>query len=289
MQACAIDDCADPATACGWCARHYKRWQRHGDPLAGARDTGATCEVQTAGIPCGRPLDGRRLCHGHYQRLVRTGSVQADVPLDRRRQPVTCTVEGCEEATHARGFCGTHYQRWRKHGTAQPSGHPSVIDISRSPTGGDATCVDQPCPGSKAARDRCPDHYKAALKAGIVESDPTVRVVTGAGWLNHGYWVVPVPPALRHLSRGETSTAEHRLVMAMHLERSLLGDEIVHHLNGRRTDNRIENLELWSTSHPKGQRIEDKVAWAVALLTRYRPDVLDRRGPSPSRSAGGEP
>jgi hypothetical protein len=130
------------------------------------------------------------------------------------------------------------------------------------------------CESPATNRQLCKTHADRKRKFGDVQADKPVRRYTGTGFVHHGYFQVPVPAELRHLTGGKANELEHRLVMAQMLGRALHADESVHHRNGDRLDNRPENLELWSRWQPRGQRIEDKVVFAIELLERYRPERL---------------
>lgn len=82
-----------------------------------------------------------------------------------------------------------------------------------------------------------------------------------------GYLMIHMPEHPRGGSKGYVF--EHILVMEAALGRHLMSDENVHHRNGVRDDNRIENLELWTRPQPPGIRVSDAVAWAKEILSRY--------------------
>ncbi len=88
--------------------------------------------------------------------------------------------------------------------------------------------------GSFASRARGEDHY--AWKGGRVK------------WGKEGYSAIRV--TLPDGSRGYV--LEHRYIMSQHLGRELYDYETVHHKNGDRLDNRIENLELHVGNHGRG-------------------------------------
>lgn len=73
----------------------------------------------------------------------------------------------------------------------------------------------------------------------------------------------------RSISIDGKNVLEHRHVMEQHIGRTLLPNETVHHKNGNRQDNSIENLELWTSNHPSGQRVSDLLKWAHDIIELY--------------------
>ena len=63
---------------------------------------------------CEKDVDTKRLCHGHYQRLLRRSRLALDTPL--RQQGTICSVEECGRPHKAKGYCGAHYKRFVSRG-----------------------------------------------------------------------------------------------------------------------------------------------------------------------------
>ncbi len=82
----------------------------------------------------------------------------------------------------------------------------------------------------------------------------------------HGYVWIAVPSLV---TGKKHEMLKHRYVMSKKIGRELFPEETVHHINGIRSDNNPENLELFSNRHGPGQRVTDKVQFAIEILTLY--------------------
>ena len=170
-----------------------------------------------------------------------------------------CSISDCHGKHKGHGYCEKHNARFARYGD------PLAGPVFRQRRG--AQCCIAGCFETPQGRGMCSKHYRRWKKYGAAEvvaweyaSDSRKE------WHRdrRGY-VVRYDPGNRS-SSPNGYVYQHRHVMSEMLGRSLRNGENVHHRNGPRSDNTPENLELWASGQPAGQRVQDRVRWHLNEL-----------------------
>lgn len=209
---------------------------------------------------CGRPVNSRGLCQGHYAQSRKGDELTPLREWKRGGSSGTCLFPGCSQDRRARGYCHGHYRNLYLGSTAKPY----------EPRADYPTCTFEGCDLPHKSKGLCAPHYRQQLRGKPLR--PVRRSQREPGMTKQGYRVLWIPSHPNARSGG--LIFEHTVVMSDMIGRPLVKGENVHHKNGVRDDNRPENLELWNTTQPSGQRVEDKVAHALSILALYAPDQL---------------
>lgn len=161
-------------------------------------------------------------------------------------------------------ICGIHFtKKWAKLFCSKPCASKFHHKIEAKKLKEDPT-------RREARNKRNRDYYRK--KNNLDLNAPLLHRKKGTGSYKDGYKVIHKTGHPNSIGRG--AIFEHVFIMSNHLGRPLTKGETVHHKNGVRDDNHIENLELWSNRHGKGQRVEDKLNWCKEFLEQYGHTVI---------------
>jgi len=171
---------------------------------------------------------------------------------------MNCSFNLCVRKSYAKELCQSHYKMSLR-GEALRQLRPREGARLK-------TCTFNGCDKPHKGNNFCSGHNYQMKKYGKTFPIKYQQPGVWGEWFKHPSGYVR---RTRTLNNKREMQSQHRLIMEEFIGRSLLPEESVHHKNGIRDDNRIENLELWASSHPSGQRVEDLVVWAKEILKRY--------------------
>ena len=206
-------------------------------------------------------------CHSHY---VSARRGEFDLQTGKRlREPqrvasygdgALCSVQGCGRRPKALGLCQAHW-------LAQTHGR-ELGPLRKRSVKAAIPCMMYRCNERATSKDMCQRHAHLRDRGRISEHGEPLRDAYKGGKKHYpgpirngyGYILVVAPDGYTGRTK-DGRVLEHRLVMEQQLGRLLEDWELVHHINGIRSDNRPENLQILDgrkghgEGHPPGHGV----------------------------------
>lgn len=284
---CSVDWCENLCDCKNLCSKHYLKLRKYGDPSYILKKNkkciiencnkiyklhksycekhyyeyvvkSKKCNIQN----CNNVYLCSGFCATHLRKFKKYGD-----PLYKIEKIIKlCSIDDCNNKHYCKGFCTKHYKQPKQikkkcnfnqcdkniwtGGFCRTHYKKSLILLNK-------ICLADGCPEPAEYLDLCNKHYVRYTKYGDINGKAQIK---RKGFLRDGYKVYKI--------NGKT-VSEHKIIMEQFLNRKLFTNENIHHKDGNRLNNNLDNLELWIKSQPSGQRISDIIDWAKNILQRY--------------------
>ena len=158
------------------------------------------------------------LCWKHYKQQYRANKLEIRRPVVDKSK--LCIAEGCERSQQTKeGYCLMHYKRFKRTG--------NVILTKNFQKDKECLYCDKKI-GLQGAKGMCSRHYQIHKLHGNPLHVENKRSLPGSS----GYF------------RDRDGISIHRKLYEEFLGRKLTAKEVIHHIDGNKTNNKINNLYL---------------------------------------------
>lgn len=187
-------------------------------------------------------IHGRGLCAAHYRWASRLGILKSfPIPTRQAKPRPPCAVDGCPKLAHHGALCSMHTERKRRTGSVGEAG------LKKPHRSSNPTCSVEQCGRTTYGRGFCNLHYQRFRTRGTPGPSELLRGKAGDGCIELGY---------RSFAVNGKRKREHRMVWET-ANGPIPDGYVIHHKNGDKLDNRLENLEMMTRAQHRKHHHDD--------------------------------